>query len=152
MFRQLRNVVHAFIAWWKPKWTFGKIQEKISKNPRLSLEFSPARDFSQTLPRFLQGYEGTENMFYFFMKLFFSVLTKRKAIYVAYIFYFTDFFHETVNSQNLETTIIFVLHGAMKTHLKTNQKAHTVLSKLLCKNVWYLVVYTVLLLSFHCQF
>ena len=29
----------------------------------------PAGEFSQTLPRFSPGYEGTDNMFYFFYKI-----------------------------------------------------------------------------------
>ena len=59
----------AFIAWWKPRRTFRRIREQISENPRRSREFSPAREFSQTLPRFSPGYEGTDNMFYFFYKI-----------------------------------------------------------------------------------
>ena len=45
------------------------------------------REFSETLPRFSPGYEGTENMFYFFYKI-------KDDIWRAY---------ETVNSYNLET-------------------------------------------------
>ena len=48
---------------------FGRIREQISENPRLRLGFSLAREFSQTLPRFSTGYEGAENMFYFFYKI-----------------------------------------------------------------------------------
>ena len=63
---------------------------------------------------FSTGYEGTDNMFYFFfIKLLFSMLTKRKTIYKAHecILYF---FHETVNSIYFQTAnhiaqIIFVL-------------------------------------------
>ena len=41
------------------------------------------------------------------------------------------FFHETVNSNNLERAnhiaqVIFVFHSAMKTHLLTNQNARTI--------------------------
>ena len=52
-------------------------REQISENPRRCRAFSPAREFSQTLPRFSTGYEGTENMFYFFYKIIFS-LNKEK--------------------------------------------------------------------------
>ena len=43
----------------------------------------------------------------------------------AYVYF--NFFHETLNSHNLETVrhiahVIFVLHSAMKTHLMINQK------------------------------
>ena len=39
------------------------------------------------------GYGGTDNMFYFFIKLLFSLLTKRKTVYEVC----------TVNSHNSET-------------------------------------------------
>ena len=35
-------------------------------------------EFSQTLPKFSPGYEGTENMFYFFYKIIIFRLTKEK--------------------------------------------------------------------------
>ena len=41
--------------------------EQINKTPRCSQGFSPARESSQTFPRFSPGYEGTEDMFYFLM-------------------------------------------------------------------------------------
>ena len=31
-----KNVLHAVLAWWKPRQTFGKIWEQISENPRCS--------------------------------------------------------------------------------------------------------------------
>ena len=51
---------------------------------------SPAREFSQTLPRFSTGYGGTVNMFYFFYKII--IFIKGKTIYKA----------RTVNSRNSE--------------------------------------------------
>ena len=67
--KEMKHVIRAFIALWKPRqslWEF----EQISENPRRSQGFLPAREFSQTLrsPRFLPGYEGTENVFYFLRK------------------------------------------------------------------------------------
>ena len=41
-------------------------------------EFSLAREFSQTLPRFSTGYGGTENMFYFFHKIIIFMVNKEK--------------------------------------------------------------------------
>ena len=38
-----KRVSRAFIAWWKPRETFGKIREQISENPRRSRRFLPAR-------------------------------------------------------------------------------------------------------------
>ena len=63
--------------------------------------------FSQT--RFSTGYGG-KDMFYSFIKLSFSLLTKRKTIYETRI----------VNSHNSKTVnhiahAIFVFHSAMKT-------------------------------------
>ena len=46
--------------------------------------FSPAREFSQTLPSFSPGYEGTENMFYFFYKIIFRLNKKKDDIRSAY--------------------------------------------------------------------
>ena len=43
-----------------------------------------------------------------FLKLLFSVLTKRKTTYEARMVYF-NFFHETVNSHNLETEATILL-------------------------------------------
>ena len=68
--------------------------------------FLPAQEFSQALPRFSPGYEGTENMFYFFYKIIIFRINKEKDnIRSAY-----DFFHETVNSHNLETANHYILY------------------------------------------
>ena len=45
--------------------------------PRRSRAFSPAKEFSQILPSFSPGYEGTDNMFYFFYEIIFR-LNKKK--------------------------------------------------------------------------
>ena len=50
----------AFIAWCKPKRTFGSISEQITENPRYSRGFLTTREFSQTLPTFSPGNEGTD--------------------------------------------------------------------------------------------
>ena len=47
-------------------------------NPRRSQGFSPAPEFSQTLPRFSTGYGGTVNMFYFFYKIIIFIVNKEK--------------------------------------------------------------------------
>ena len=39
-------------------------------------QFLPARELPQTFPRFSPGYEGTENIFYFFIRLLVSDLTE----------------------------------------------------------------------------
>ena len=44
--KEINHVVSAFIAWWKPRRTFGRIPEQISENPRRR----------RTLPRFSIGY------------------------------------------------------------------------------------------------
>ena len=59
-----------------------------------------AREFWQTLPRFSPGFESTENMFYFFYKMINSRLKEKDDIRSAYIYF--SFFHESVNSHNLE--------------------------------------------------
>ena len=72
-----------------------------------------------------RGYEGMENIFYFFYKIIIFQLNKKRDNIrsVCVKFYF---FLETVNPYNLETAnhitrVIFVLHSAIKTHLLTNQ-------------------------------
>ena len=55
-----------------------KTEAKVWENSRAAIRFSPAREFSQTLPRFSPGYEGTENVFYFFYKIIIFRLTKEK--------------------------------------------------------------------------
>ena len=109
---------------------FGRIWEQISENSRLSQGFSPAREFSKNLPRFSPGYGGTENMFYFFYKIIIFSLDKEKDDIWSVCVYLS-FFHETVNSYNLETAnhiayIISVLPNAKKTHLLTNKNAGTI--------------------------
>ena len=95
----MKHVLCAFIACWKLRWTFTRIREQISENPRNSRGFSPALEFSQTLPRFSTGYRGTENMFYFLIIKLFSIY--EREIRSAYVHF--NFIPETVNSHNLET-------------------------------------------------
>ena len=107
--------------------TFGRIQEQISEELRCSEGFSPAREFSQTLSRFSPGYEATENMFDFFYKNIFHLNKEIDDIQIACVYF--NFFHETVNSQNLERPnlmvhVIFVLHSAMK-HILVDQSKRT---------------------------
>ena len=88
---------------------------------QISEGFLPAREFSQTLPRFSPGYEVTENMFYFFYKIIIFRSSKEKD-YIRSAYVYLKFFHETVPSYNLETEptmlyVIFVLYSAMKRHL-----------------------------------
>ena len=82
--------------------------EANSENPRRSRGFSPARELPQTLLRFSPGYEGTENMFYFFYRIIIFRLNKEKDdIRSAHVFF--NFFHETVNSHNLGQPIILLI-------------------------------------------
>ena len=55
-----------------------RIRDQISENPRRSRGFSPAREFSQTLPRFSTGYGDTDNMFYFFYTIIAFIVHKEK--------------------------------------------------------------------------
>ena len=96
-----KHVFLAFIAWWKPRQMFGGIREQISENPRRSWGFLPAREFSQTFPRFSPGYEGTDIMFYFFYKIIFCFNKEKDFIRSAFVY--LNFFHETVTSHNLKT-------------------------------------------------
>ena len=58
-----------------------EFENRSVKTQRHSRGFSPAQEFSQTLPRLSTGYKDTENMFYFIIKLLFSDLTKKNTIY-----------------------------------------------------------------------
>ena len=86
------------------------------------MRFSPAQEFSQTLPKFSLGYGGTDNTFYFFCKTISFRLNKEKDN-VQSIYVYFNFFHETVTSQNMEAAnnvahaIFVLLHSAMKTHV-----------------------------------
>ena len=78
-------------------------------NPRPSRGFSPARKFSQILPRFSTDYEGTDNMFYFFYKIIIFSLNKEKDdIQSSYCK-----FSQLWDRSNLIVHVIFVLHSAM---------------------------------------
>ena len=66
-------------------------------------------------------------MFYFFYKIIIFRLKEKDNIRSARVYF--NFFHETVNSHNLETAnhiahVIFVFHSAMKTHF-IDQSKHT---------------------------
>ena len=80
---------------------------------------------SQSLLKFSPGYEKSrENMFYVFYKTITFRLNKEKDdIRNAYVKFY--FFHEIVNSHNLEKAnhiacVIFFFHSAIKTQLLTN--------------------------------
>ena len=90
------------------------------------------------------GIECTENMFYLVYKIIIFLLNKEKDVIRSANVYF-NFFHETVNSHNLETVnhivhfiFVRVLQGAMKTHLCRPIKTH-VLSKLFYKVAYALM-------------
>ena len=94
-----------------------------------TLEFSPAQEFSQALPRFSPGYEGTDRRacFFFLIYKIISFQLNKVKDDIQSAFYF---FHETVNSHNLETAshivhIIFVHRSAMKTHKFVDQSKRT---------------------------
>ena len=73
-----------------------------------SRRFSPAREFSLTLSRFSPGYEGTENMFYFFYEMIIFCFNKEKDD-IRSEYEYLKFFHETVTSHNLETEATILL-------------------------------------------
>ena len=74
------------------------------------------------LKNFLPGYEGTDNMFYFFYKII-TFRQRRKNDIPSACLYNFNFFRESVNSYNLETAnhiahIIFVFHSTpVRIHL-----------------------------------
>ena len=62
------------------------------------------------LPRFSLGYEGTDNMFYFFYKiLIFRFNNEEDYIIPSARVKGLNFFHETVTSHNLETEATILL-------------------------------------------
>ena len=93
-------------------------------------------EFSQTLPRFSPGYEGTENMFHIFYKIIIFRLNKKKD-YIRRAYLYLNFFHETVTSHNLKTELSILLTSfscfiALSKHTCRPIKPH-VLSKLFYK-------------------
>ena len=101
----MKHVLCVFIARRKPRRTFGRIREQISENQRRSWGSTPAQEFSQTLSSFSPGYEGTENMFYFFYKIIIFRLNKEKDdIRSAYVYF--NFFHKTVCSRKQPTVML----------------------------------------------
>ena len=104
-----------------------KTEANVWDNSRADQWKSETRSRVFTCSRILKnfassGYEGKENMFYFFYKIVIFRLKKEKDDKRSAYVYF-DLFHETINSHILEKkpTILvksfFVLHSAMKTHL-----------------------------------
>ena len=78
--------------------------------------------FSQTFTSVSPGYEGTENMLYFFYRIIFYLNKEKDDIWNEYVYFNFSDETKTVNSHNLETAnhiahVIFVLHSVMKTHL-----------------------------------
>ena len=55
-----------------------KTEANVWENSRRSRGFSPAREFSQTLPWFSTGYGGTDNMFYLFYEIIIFSVNKEK--------------------------------------------------------------------------
>ena len=108
-------------------WENPKKPDRIIENPRRMVEGFHLLENSHKLCR---G-KARRTCFIYFIKLLFSVLTKKKTIYEIRIHVYFNFFHKTVSSHNMETEqtilhVIFVLHSAMKTHLWTNQIARTI--------------------------
>ena len=54
-----------------------KTEANVWENSRTD-QFSPAREFLQTLTRFSTGYGGTDNKFYFFYKIISFIVKKEK--------------------------------------------------------------------------
>ena len=98
----MKHVHRAFITWWKPRRTFGRIREQISKNSRRSRGFSFAQKFSQTFPRFSAGYGGTDNIFYFFYKIIF-----RQTIYEASMYTLIYFMKLYILTTLRQPTVLF---------------------------------------------
>ena len=78
------------------------------RKPETKSRVSPARELSQTLPRFSPVYEGTDNMFYFFYKIIIFRLNKEKD-FIRSPYMYLNFFHETVTFNNLETEATILL-------------------------------------------
>ena len=76
--KEIKHVFRAFIAWWKPRRTFGRIREQINENPSHLLENS-----HKLCRGFQQAMKARTTCFISFIKLLFSVFTKRKTIYEA---------------------------------------------------------------------
>ena len=81
----LRISTFAFLLdWCKKRRAFERLREQI--------KWKTAREFSQTLPRFSPGYEGTDNYSYFFYKnIILFDLSKRKTLYEARMCSFLSF-------------------------------------------------------------
>ena len=109
------------------KGMLGRIREQISEYPKRICGFLPAQEFSKTMPWFSPGYKSTDNISYFFFKMI-RLDKEKDNIRSKYVYFY--FFRKTFNSHNFETTnhiahVIFVFYSATKTHLLTNQNAHT---------------------------
>ena len=110
----MKHVLRSFVASWKPRRTFG-----FWKNSRAD-QWKPETQSSHL----------HENKFYFFYKIIIFHFNKEKDdIQSAYVYF--SFFHEAVNSVNLETAnhiahVIFLLHSAMKTHIYETFKTHLI--------------------------
>ena len=93
---EIKHVFLAFIAWWKSRRTFGRIREQISETQWKAVDLL---ENSHKLCRgFQQAMGARKTCFISFIKLLFSLLTKRKTMYEA----------RTVKSQNSEqsTTLL----------------------------------------------
>ena len=125
----------------KQRRTFGRIREQISweqnqfgENSRRRREFSPAQEFSETLPRLSTGYGGTDNMFYFFYKII-SFLIKSKTIYEAQIYTFMKLYILTTRRKSNHIALWKYTCWPIKTHVlsklfyKVNYKASYIYHK-----------------------
>ena len=83
---QLRNktcfpCLHSLVKTEANVWENSRADQR---EPRPCRGFSPAREFSKTLPRFSTGYGGTDIPFYFFYKIIFIVNKEKDDIRSMY--------------------------------------------------------------------
>ena len=84
------------------------MQKQISENQRRSQRFHLLKNSHKLCRGFQQAMEARTTCFITFIKLLFSVLTKRKMLYEGRIVYL-NFCHENVTSHNLETEATILL-------------------------------------------
>ena len=73
---EIRHVFRAFIAWWKPRRTFSRIRDAVEGLHLLENSHKLCQGFHQAM-------KAGITRFISFIKLLFSVLTRRKTIYEA---------------------------------------------------------------------
>ena len=126
---EIKHVLRAFIAWWKPEANFPENWRADQWKSETQLRVLTCSKILTNFAEFFTRLWKHREHVLFFSKIIFGLNKEKGDIWSVYVYF--NFFHEIVNSHNLETAnniahVVFVLYISIKTHMLTNQTAPTI--------------------------